>query len=779
MRGSIRPLTRTLLAAVLATSGLGLATNAASATSPAPDPRADLPDGVPAAALRAEPRLATPRGWPFAQALSHTSGTNRLHDGATYWSDFVYDDKGAAIPSGLTLDNVALLAPYQGVYSYPSGSGAHGNGADIFVAAAGADARASYWRVDWNTLTDPDTPLAVWTFDTDGRAATGSDTWPASAGLTSPGMERALVVSSRGAWLHDLRSGSVTDVARRGGSLSVDRSTRSFVVRVPRTLLPVSGRWTVRLAAGLASTDGTSLAVPSISGLPALGLPRVYNVAFRSARQEPPVFTSGRTSQLVSTAQALLAASPLGEQLGADGQARFVTGNFWSEDHQADALATGDVTAFRHTIDWARLARKPRTGEPLVRGSSNRWYASRIRLGQGVVANSGGPTNATGDGRPNFLGRIQPYAVYVPREYRTANPAPLTWILHSLSVNHNQYAAYDPFLLQQLCERRGSICASTLGFGPDGWYFDEAEADYWSVWSSLARDYSLDERRTVLSGYSMGGWAAYHLGLSHPDLYAAAIALAGPPQCGVSIDGDALTMPAFGGRCTSDGTSKDLIGNARWLPYLIGQGTADQLVPFTSVEEQVSRFDALGLRHRFVRYPGEDHLIFATQDRFETVVEGLGSPVTARRPRDVDYTWRPRLTRADLGIGTTTAYWLRSLGARSAAPGSLARVRATSHALPGRAIGVVRTGPTPVTGPLPAIKQELGWSLGSELPRRQRLDLELTNVGRLAVDMRRAGLRCGVVHVSSDGPVRLRLTRLPGGDRDVLVTSDRTLRLTC
>ena len=779
MRGYLRPLIGSLLVPALTAAGVMLGVGASSATSPPPDPRADLPDGVPAAALRAEPRLATPRGWPFAQALSHTSGTNRLNDGASYWSDFVYDDKGAAIPSGLTLDNIALLAPYQGVYTYPSGSSAHGNGADVFVAAVGADARASYWRVDWNTLANPDTPLAVWTFDTDGRATTGTDAWPAAAGLTSPGMERALVVSSRGAWLHDLRSGSVTDVARRGGSLTVDRATRSFVVRVPRTLLPVSGRWTIRLASGLASRDGTSLAMPSISGLPAIGLPRVYNVAFRSVQQEPPVFTSGRTALLVSAAQALLAGNPIGDQLGADGQARFVTGNFWSEDHQADALATGDVTAFRHTIDWARLARKQHTREPLVRGSSNRWYASRIQLGQGVVGNSGGPTNGTGDGRPNFLGRIQPYAVYVPGEYRAARPAPLTWILHSLSVNHNQYAAYDPLLLQQLCEQRGSICASTLGFGPDGWYFDEAEADYWAVWSSLARDYSLDERRTVLSGYSMGGWAAYHLGLAHPDLYAAAIALAGPPQCGVSIDADALTAPAFGGRCTSDGTSQDLIGNARWLPYLIGQGTADQLVPFTSVEEQVSRFDALGLRHRFVRYPGEDHLIFATQDRFQTVIDGLGTPAVERLPRDIDYTWRPRLSRPDLGIGATTAYWLGGLTTRSSAPGSLARVRASSRALPGRAVEVVRTGPSPVATPVPAVKQELAWQLGAALPRQQRLDLELTNVARLVVDMRRAGLHCGVVQVNTDGPVLLRLTRLTGGNRDFRVTSDRTIRLPC
>ena len=97
-----------------------------------------------------------------------------------------------------------------------------------------------------------DVPIAVWAFDTDRDASTGVDAGPAAAGVTSPGLEEALVVSSRGAWLHDLRSGEVVDVTERGGRMSVDEDARSFVVRVPEQLLPVRGSWRVRLAAGLA-----------------------------------------------------------------------------------------------------------------------------------------------------------------------------------------------------------------------------------------------------------------------------------------------------------------------------------------------------------------------------------------------------------------------------------------------------------------------------------------------------------------------------------------------
>ena len=433
---SLRTLLTLATATALALSGaivVGLGSPAA-----AEDPLADLPDGAPEAARRIEPALATPQGWPFEQRLSRTSGTGRLFDGASYWSDFVYDDHGATVQGGFTLPGTTLLAPVQGGATYPAGA-SHGNGADIFIAATGADANASYWRVDWNTLTDPTIPIAVWTFDTDSRASTGTGEWPGAAGVTSPGIEKALVVSSRGAWLHNLTTGAVVDISARGGSVNVDKATRSFVARVPRRLMPVSGKWRVRLAAGLASADGRAMAAPLMSGGPNPSGARPYNVGFRTVQQEPPVFTDSQSTALIAAIQTSSAGLPLLDQLGVDGLARFVTGNFWGEDHQADALASGDVSAFARTLDWSALGNKVSTPEPLVRGSSNRWYVSGLDLGQGVIPNP--DSDLSGDGRPNFLGRIQPYAVYVPRSYRPAKAAPLTWILHSLSVNHNQYAA--------------------------------------------------------------------------------------------------------------------------------------------------------------------------------------------------------------------------------------------------------------------------------------------------------------------------------------------------
>ncbi|MBB6627151.1 peptidase [Nocardioides sp. KIGAM211] len=776
-RRVIRP---TRLAAVAVSAALAAAVLPLAPATAAPGPR-DVPRDAPAAAHRPAPKLPVPAGWPFAQRLSHTSGTGVLHGGASYWSDFVYDDKGAAIPGGFTAANISRLAPTQGVYQYPDGP-AHQNGADVFVAATGADASATYWRVDWNTLVDPKVPIAVWTFDTDDDATTGVSEWPADAGVTSPGIDTALVVSSRGARVIDLATGKATDVTTAGGRLTVDKRARSFVVKVPRSVLPASGDWRVRLGTGLASDDGTTMAAPYVdpSATLPVGAAHVYNLAFRSVGQEDPVHTDGMTSALVAAYQSGAASIPPFDQIGADGQARFVTGNFWMEDNQADTLAGGDVSTFSQKISWARLRAKASTREPVRHGYSNRWYVTSLRLGQGITDDQGG---ADGDGRPNYLGRIQPYGVYVPKGYRggaTGAKAPLTWVLHSLSVNHNQYGALNPRLLQQLCERRGSICATTLGFGPDGWYFDEAENDYWSVWRELGAAYRLDPRRTMITGYSMGGFATYELGLAHPDLYAGAVTLAGPPQCGVTLDGNQSGSGAVPGRCSTDGGTGPLVRNARWMPYRIGQGTEDQLVPFTSVEAQVGRFDRAGQRHLFVRYPGEDHLEWATQDRFDTVVDGLGTPRVLRNPPRINFTWRPHLNRPALGIGATTAYWLSHFKARQDGAGSIARVRARSFGVRFDRHGVTRTGPTPVDAPLPASVSDLSWTHGQPLPHRRQLVLRLDNMRSVTVDLARAGLTCGRFVVRSDGPSAVRLAHLPGRDRVLHVTSGRqVVRVPC
>jgi len=706
-----------------------------------------LPPGIPPAATHAEPKLPAPEAWPFGEGFSRTSGTGRLQRGALLWTDFLYDDHGA-VGLGQSSSPTSLAAS-NGTYSYPPGP-ARGNGADVFRTAVGLTRRHTWWRVDWTTLVDPNVPVAAFALDTDGDAATGGADWPGVPGLRSPGIERVLLVSSRGAWL--LRADGRR---RRAGQVFVDMAAHSFVVRIRRSALPPRRTTRVRLATGLANAAGDGFA-------PALGArsgqPPVYNVSFRRHDREPQ------------------------------------RDNYWMEDAQAAALAGGDISKFSRLIRWTALARDRTTPEPKPRGYTNRWYVSSIEPGQGVVEDEG----QAGDLKPNFLGRVQPYAVYVPRTYDRRKRNRLVWILHSLSVMHNQYGALNPRLVRGLCEREQTVCATTLGRGPDGWYLDEAELDFFEVWGALARSYRLDPRRTAVSGYSMGGFAAYRLGLGYPDLFSRAIVLAGPPANGLRA------ARGFGGN--SGGRKVDttaMVENGRWLPYFIAHGAADELVPVSSVAEQVNEFDRLGYRYRFELYPGKDHLVWATEDGFDTAVEALDRTPRRAAPGRVTFSWYPALTRRDLGIGPTGAWWVRRPTARAVSEGTVARVDAHSHARPDRGYtsavrhqpvagdggsgeahgpGTVLGGPGETlaellpelaTGADPAfgVRATRSWAMGDVPARQPRLELDLRNVGSLRLPLGDAGRRPRerfTITVASDGPVAIQLRQLERGRRVTL-----------
>ena len=445
----------TYLAAALVATQAGAIAHATTG-GPAPG----LPDDAAPALYVPQRSLPAARGWAGPEAFPRTSGTGRLAAGGFFWTDYLYDDHGA---TGASAGQPAEVAgtPVFGTYTYPPGP-ANNNGADIFTAAVLLHDGFTSWRVDWTTLKDAAVPIAEWTFDRDANPATGTSAWPNGAAVASPGIDTALVVSSRVAQLIDTASGRVLSRL----PVTVDRVAQSFVVKVPTSTLRPKGRWRIRLAAGLADSTGTTFA-PANGALP--GEAAIYNVAFRGTAQEPPA------------------------------------NNFWKDNTQAQALTLGDVSPFSATVDWAELAARKATPEAHPTGWSNRWYVSSVKLGDGVQ--SGFDTISSGDAE--FLGRVQPYAVYVPASYRSAKPAPLTWLLHSSTQNHNQYAATTPRLAAEACERRASICLSPLGRGPEGDFWDYAELFYneqGQEGSNYVNDSYLTSLAKQLPGLKLSTW---------------------------------------------------------------------------------------------------------------------------------------------------------------------------------------------------------------------------------------------------------------------------------
>lgn len=655
---------------------------------------AGLPDGMPEAALAAEPALPMPAAWGFSEGFPRTSGTSRLDSGALLWTDWLYDDTGA------------------GMFTY-SGENTGSNGADIFRAGVAADGEVTRWRVDWNTLIDPDVPIAAWTFDTDSDESTGAAEWPAAAGATSPGIDAALVMSSRGAWLVDAVSGKKTDVRSAGGEVIVDEAARSFVVTVPRSALAIEGSWVVRLAAGVANADGTEFA-------PAPEAPqgtRIYNAAFRDLEDEPHLVGGTRDASTE-----------------------------WNNGRQTESLTTGDMSDFAIDVDWTQLLSGTTTAEPMPTGYSTRWFVSSVEIAQGrdpAARRSPGPALQPA----TFWGRVQPYTVYVPTDYAAGTPAPLTILLHGGNGNHNSFAGdHKDEVYTPMCEERGSICVSPLGRGLSSWYVNHGELDVWEVWNRASTAYTLDSERTVIAGFSMGGVGTTRFVTNHPDVFAAAAIVSGAGYYNSA------------GQRDREGAQLRLENLSNGHTFM-DSGSRDIALANTQRWDRTA--EAAGIPYRAHYYEGADHGMLGTRIGWSDIAEYVSDATRTVDPASIVFRWEPADERADLGIPIDDAYWLSGLDPRDDTA-RWSRVGASSLALKTTALDPVLTDEVRVIdGRNVQVRDQRLVAAGDVTPRNE-VELTAENVATMTLDLAAAGIDPSAparASLTTDGEIELSLHR--------------------
>lgn len=286
----------------------------------------------------------------------------------------------------------------------------------------------------------------------------------------------------------------------------------------------------------------------------------------------------------------------------------------------------------------------------------------------------------------------------------------------------------------------------------------------------MAEQLGTDPNRTVIAGYSMGGYGTYRLALTYPEVFAQAVVLAGPPACGVKLLPD-LNIPGNldpNSHCAREGDTLRLLVNARWLPFVIAHGLVDELVPVSSVLFQVHELDRLGYRYRFTVYPTEDHIGWVFQDDFDDPVSHMGTGPRQSDPGHITFTWYPQLVRHDLGIGPHQVWWLSDLTAdpdTTATRGARASVDARSHARPDPTRTTRRhRGFEPDLDLSPGLYTELHWRIGPPVDPLPSLALNLTHIAGLTVDVARAGLAslsASTIAVVTDTLAQITLAALP------------------
>jgi dienelactone hydrolase len=642
------------------------------------------------------------------------SGESRISRGELIYTDWLYDDYGA------DLDNApnqtvfrGLLAPTRGDYRYPEDSDRYGfNAADIRELRVAADANELHLLVFLQTMKVSDATALTLAIDRDRNPDTGRK-WPDGVGIDKPGAGVFVTFWGTGGWI-------TTTHGPRQPLLSqaVNLNRNAIEVDIPWSSLP--------------SVRGRNVRLHLVSGLVDVEARR-----YQPVPADDPTPTTPGGGAAGSTAA-------FDAAFDADEVSTRAIGSHWGEERQSQALAARDVSDLGHTVDLRALETGASDSYAPEPGRFyNRIFRSTKSYGEGISLR-----DSTG-GRPDpqFLSRFQPYGLYIPSDYQPGTPAPLLLNGHSLDVNQNEYAVVSPNLYNQLGDQRSSLVFTPLARGTDTWYISSGFFDVLEAWEDVKANYTTDPLRTHITGYSMGGYMSYRIGLLMPDRFATSTPYVGPPAYQIWVP---PAPPQPSGPYQFVGNTNHIVTNALNLPFEINAGGADELVPPEGPQEQARTFRELGRPHRFYFYPNADHFFLILADEWGHTRDFLTQhePLNTN-PLEVAYRRFPAMDLPALGLRFDGAYWVDRMAVRSpsdsCSPGapcqtSFGQVDAITFARGGN-----RTEPQQHTSaypgpPAPATVTGIDRVPAGAIIKRNGFEAKLTNLARVAFNMGRMGI---------------------------------------
>ena len=302
-----------------------------------------------------------------------------------------------------------------------------------------------------------------------------------------------------------------------------------------------------------------------------------------------------------------------------------------------------------------------------------------LRRGRPVGA---APAGESRERLADAFGRETDLWIIVPKGYDPAKPTGVFLALHGLEGTGAQlkdlWAAYA-------AEHNCIIAAPSAQKEPPDAKNEDAggrELKHWwsyrdgnfplSALSLLKKRYAIDENRVVLTGYSMGGFGTWNIGLRTPDRFCALIPYAG-----------GLSRAEYLG-LKVDERMRKLHLNAFNLPVYFVHGDADKTVPVELDRESAKQLKALGCEFEYKEVPKAGH-IMNVRDGGE-IMTGIQKWLDGRtrkpHPREVKH--------HAIGDYCPQSYWVRLEGFKDKA----AEVRAS---IQGQTIDFASTGAARIT----------------------------------------------------------------------------------
>jgi hypothetical protein len=722
----------------------------ALAVSAAPPASASLysgaaPDPGPAILYRAPavaPQLTNTGRWRAAPIL--VSGAMAYRNGEFLYQDWLYDDHGAhevADPNDPRASSQGdLFSKPDGTYTYPTGPGYVNDAADLVEFRVKPRALATAFRITLNTLKNRSlVAFSVAIGGTPGHTFR----FPDGANVSAPAKLFLTVHPSGSKLVASLVKASTgRRISGPAPTVHVDMRRRQIEVDVPhRDWNP--RRRTVRFALGVglwdksnaryllpqATADATHPGGAGVVSDP----PAFFNVAFRSNSQEPLSTPTAGTGVITDP-------------------------RWWRDEAQGTTLASGDISKFYANVNFAKLLRRVTDNSRVPRsGPIDRILASHFEPGQGAdfshecgLNGASNPSSCT----PEYLGALEPYAIFVPSGATPPGGWGMTLQLHSLSANYNQYMSthnQSEFANRQV----PSIVITPEARGPDQFYEGLGEADVFEVWADAARLYKLDPAYTEITGYSMGGIGTYDVGAQFPDLFARA-------------------QPTVG-----DESDNNVLASLRNLPVLAWNVAGDELVGPELYTPTAMKLANLGYRYELDVYQPcanplcspilANHLQLAINDQFAPAASFLDTARVDRNPPHVTFVVDTARDAAKYGVVADHAYWVSGLTVRQS--GSEGQIDAVSHGFGegDPASSGVQNGTGTLTGGNMGDLQYASfiqtWAATPNATRSDTIDVTATNIATARVNVQRADVDCSVkLNITTDGPIAV---SLPGCNRVV------------
>jgi predicted esterase len=664
------------------------------------------------------------------------SGETRISRGELIHDDWLYDDYGADLDQASNPPVFrSNLAPTRGDYRYPTNTGRYGyNAADLRQFRVAATTRGLHFLVYLQTMKQRDAAAVTVAID-DRRTRAKTSVWPDGAGLNTPLADYYITFWGTGGLITES-----TGHRERLRAQAVNLAENAIEVDVPWTAIRnMRGKARMSIVTGLANpTAGGYTSVPA--GTPTGTAPG------GGAPGSTAVFDLGFDSTEVATR---------------------AIGSHWGEERQSAALSTLDVSEYGYDVDIDKLRKHASDNyAPQAGRFYNRIFRSTQDFGEGIETKQGSPG---GSPEPMFLSRYQPYGLYIPTGYTPGIPAQLLLNGHSLDVNQNEYAVVSPNLYSQLGDQRRSIVVTPLARGTDTWYITSGFKDVLEAWDDVKAHYNVDDDRTHIGGYSMGGYMTHRMGLLMPDQFASAIPYVGPPAYQLW---PYPSPPQPSSDYQVAGQTNNIVFNGLNLPYEINNGAADELVPVAGAQQHAATFQQFGNPHLFYLYPSADHLALIVADEWGHTRDWMNQNFRRNEtPTEVRYKRYPSMDLPQYGLRFDGAYWVDDMVVRTPSntctPGdssceqSFGQVEAYTQGW-GRSRSVATNVSFAYPGPPFPADVEGSTRSDTSVVRRDFFDAGLVNLSEISFDMARMGINTdavieGHLTVSGAGPVTVKL----------------------